>query len=443
MIFNDGLAELCNYRVPLQLEETFTALQKGNEVLEFRVQDIPTESTHVYEQLSREIVERKWVEAKLKNSLSLLQATLESTADGVIAIRCNGDIVSFNQKFVQMWQVPDSIISCNYNQCLTFYSNQVKNPENFCRHIQQLDNQPDFEGYDTLELKDGRVFEQYHQSLRENEQTIGTVWSFRDITERKQAEGEIRQILEQEKQLVEHRAHFVSMVSHELRTPLNIISYSTSLLKRHSHHWAEEKKLQYLQRLQTAVEQINQLMDEVLIIGTAEAGKLQCEPKPLDLELFCCDILAEMNLSKDSLQHPVTFISQGESKAVCVDKKLLQPILTNLLSNALKYSPAGSMVDLVLSYEDEKVIFQIKDRGIGIPLADQQQLFRLFTRGGNVDNIAGNGLGLAIVKKLVDIHNGQINLVSEVGVGSTFTVALPIDQPVKKEPFRRSDTTHH
>ena len=421
MIFNNDLAELRNSQVPLQLEETFTALQKANEVLECRVQDILTESRHVYEQLSREIVERKLVEAELKNSLSLLQATLESTADGVIAIRCNGDIVSFHQKFVHMWQVPDSIISRNYNQCLTFYSNQLKNPETFCRHIHQLDSQPDFEGYDTLELKDGRVFERSCQPLRQSEQTIGTVWSFRDITERKQAEGEIRLLLEQEKQIVERRAHFVSMVSHELRTPLNIISYSTSLLKRHTYHWTEEKKLQYLQRLQTAVEQINQLMDEVLIIDTAEAGKLQCEPKPLDLNLFCRDLLAEMNLSKNSRQYTVTFVSQGESKAVCVDKKLLQPILTNLLSNAIKYSPTGSMVDLVLSYQDEKVIFQIKDRGLGIPVADRQQLFKLFTRGGNVGNIPGNGLGLAIVKKLVDIHSGQINLVSEVGVGTTFT----------------------
>ena len=240
--------------------------------------------------------------------------------------------------------------------------------------------------------------------------------------------------LEQEKQS-EDFWHFVSMVSHEFRSPLNIISLSTSLLKRHHHRWTEEKKLQYLQRLQTAVENISLLMDEVLTIGRAEAGKLKFDPIPLNPIQFCRQILAEMNLN-ESTQHPVTFISQGDC-TVCIDQKLLDPILRNLLSNAVKYSPIGSTIDLVLSYQDEKVIFLLKDRGIGIPVADQQRLFKPFHRGGNVGDIPGNGLGLALVKKLVDLHGGQISVVSEVGVGTTFAIALPLSQPVKAKlcPF--------
>lgn len=241
--------------------------------------------------------------------------------------------------------------------------------------------------------------------------------------------------LEQEKQ-AEHLWHFVSMVSHEFRSPLNIISLSTSLLKRHHHCWTEEKKLQYLQRVQTAVENISLLMDEVLTIGRAEAGKLKFDPTPLNLIQFCREILTEMNLNESS-QHKVTFVSQGD-RQVCIDRKLLHPILRNLLSNAVKYSPIGSTIDLVLSYQDEKVIFLVKDWGIGIPYSDQQQLFKPFHRGGNVGNIPGNGLGLALVKKLVDLHNGQINVVSEVGVGTTFAIALPANQ-CKQKLLSRSD----
>ena len=228
--------------------------------------------------------------------------------------------------------------------------------------------------------------------------------------------------LEQEKQLAEHFWHFASMVSHEFRSPLNIISLSTSLLKRHHHRWTEEKKLQYLQGIQTAVEQISLLMDEVLTIGRAKAGKLKFEPKPLNLIEFCRDILTEMNLNESS-QHKVTFVNQGDC-IICLDQKLLRNILKNLLSNAVKYSPIGSTIDLVLSCQDEKVIFQIKDRGIGIPVADQQRVFKPFHRGGNVGDIPGNGLGLALVKKLVDLHGGQISVVSEVGVGTTFAIAF-------------------
>lgn len=294
---------------------------------------------------------------------------------------------------------------------------------------------------------------------------------------------QVETALKQEKLLTEHRAHFFSMLSHEFRTPLNIISLSASLLKRHLHRWTEEKKLQYLQRLEMAVEQISQLMDEIFLNGRGETGKLKFEPKALNPIQLCTEILAEMNLnesnatclmpgdpfdssfceksrhlplssesapkgevsSKKSLffnnsgqqqnfpisalpetpHNAVTLISQGDC-TVYVDQKLLQPILRNLLSNAIKYSPNGSMIDLIVSCRDKEVIFQIKDRGIGISVADQQRLFKPFHRGTNVGNIPGNGLGLALVKKLVDLHGGQISVASEVGIGTTFTIALPM-----------------
>ncbi len=246
-----------------------------------------------------------------------------------------------------------------------------------------------------------------------------------DITKRKQVEKELRTTLEQEKKLSEQTVHFISMVSHEFRAPLNLISFSTSLLKRHSYQWTEEKKQPYLDRIQTAVEQLNQLLDEILLIGKAEAGKLEFQPIALDLNQFCRDLIEEMQLSHSS-KHIFTFISRSDRSTVHVDKKLLQPILTNLLSNAIKYSPSGSTVDLDLCCRDGKVVFQIKDAGIGIPAADQQRLFEAFHRGSNVGDIPGNGLGLAIVKKLVDKHGGQIAVASVVGVGTTFTITLPL-----------------
>ena len=109
-----------------------------------------------------------------------------------------------------------------------------------------------------------------------------------------------------------------------------------------------------------------------------------------------------------------------------MDEKLLRQILENLLSNAIKYSPSGSTIDLTISGLEQQAVFQIRDRGIGIPTEDQPRLFETFHRSTNVGTIAGTGLGLAIVKKCVDIHQGQIAVESEIGVGTTFTVTLPI-----------------
>ncbi|MBC6430113.1 PAS domain-containing protein [Nostoc sp. HG1] len=417
-------------------QQTSLALQTTNAALESKVQELLSELSAVKEQLCREKASDHQTETELEKSLSLLKATLDSTADGIIAITSKGDILTCNQKFFQMWQIPDSLIMpLKHTQYLNFYKNQLKAPEFFCRRIQELDGQLDFQGHDILEFKDGRVFELYCQPLRLGEQIIGTVWSFREITKHKQTEKEIRFALKQEKQLAEDRAHFVSMASHEFRVPLNIISFSTSLLKRYRHCWTEEKKLQYLQRLETAVEQMSHLMDEFITLDRAEVRKLKFEPEALNLTQICRGIVTELNLSQ-SHDHSINFVSQGfvsqgDYKAVCVDKKLLQPILMNLLSNAIKYSPVGTTVDVILSCQDKKIIFQIKDRGIGISAADQQRLFEPFYRGANTGDTPGNGLGLALVKKLVDLHGGQITVTSEVGLGTTFTITLPLYQPVK------------
>jgi signal transduction histidine kinase len=108
-----------------------------------------------------------------------------------------------------------------------------------------------------------------------------------------------------------------------------------------------------------------------------------------------------------------------------MDKKLLRQLLSNLLLNAIKYSPSGGTVQFELASQGDKAIFQIQDQGIGIPREDQPRLFEFFHRAKNVGAIAGTGLGLAIVKKCVDSHDGHITLNSEVGVGTRFTITLP------------------
>ena len=109
-----------------------------------------------------------------------------------------------------------------------------------------------------------------------------------------------------------------------------------------------------------------------------------------------------------------------------MDEKLLRHIFNNLLSNAIKYSPDGGTVSVKLTCEDKKVFFQVCDQGIGIPKEDQDNLFKSFSRASNVGTIAGTGLGLSIVKQCVDLHNGEIAVNSQVGIGTTFTINLPL-----------------
>ncbi len=253
----------------------------------------------------------------------------------------------------------------------------------------------------------------------------GVVLAFRDITQRQRAEAEIRRALAKEKELNELKSHFISTTSHEFRTPLSAILSSAELLEHYGHKWVEQKKIEHLQRIQICADTMTQLLDDVLLVSKAEAGKLEFKPGPLDLAQFCRDLVEDMQLIAEN-KHTINFVSQGECSNICLDEKLLRHILTNLLSNALKYSHLGGTVHFNLFYDQQVAIFRIKDNGIGIPLADQVQLFQCFYRASNVGATSGTGLGLTIVKQSVDLHGGEITFTSEVGVGTTFTVTIPL-----------------
>ena len=257
----------------------------------------------------------------------------------------------------------------------------------------------------------------------ESNQVIGTTGIAHNITERKQTEENIRNALEKEKQLGELKTRFVSMASHEFRTPLATILSSSELLENYSHQWNEEKKNKHFQRIQTAIKQMTGLLEDVLLVGKAEAGKLEFKPAPLDLKQFCEEVVEELQLTTSS--HKIVASFPEPCPTACLDKKLLRHILTNLLSNAIKYSPQGDRVQFDVICKADLAVIRVHDFGIGIPPEDQARLFDTFHRANNVGTISGTGLGLAIVKKAVDCHGGEIAVESEIGFGTTFTVTLP------------------
>lgn len=264
----------------------------------------------------------------------------------------------------------------------------------------------------------------------------------RNIGDRKRAEAQILKALEPERKLKQLKSNFISMVFHEFRNPMTVIQGFARILQNFNHNLTEDKKTEYFEQIQTSINHILQLLDQVLLIGRTETGKLQYKPAPLDLESFCRNLPETLPLSATS-QHKIAFSCQGECTQVEMDKFLLQQIFTNLLSNAIKYSPEGGNIWFDLICHNGTATFYIQDEGIGIPLQDQQNLFESFHRGSNVEQIQGTGLGLSIVKKCVDLHRGQILVKSEVGVGTTVIVSLPLNQEVQELMFRDSLTGHN
>ncbi|MEB3294745.1 MAG: PAS domain S-box protein [Synechococcales bacterium] len=247
----------------------------------------------------------------------------------------------------------------------------------------------------------------------------------RDTTARKRAD-EIRLALEREKELNALKTRFFSMASHEFRTPLSTVLAAAQVLENSQDEWNNtEKRLRNLYRIQESVKNMVQLLDDILTINRAEAKNLTFNPKLIDLEQYCRHLIEEMQLSAGN-QHTLTFVCQGTPYPVNLDEKLMHSTLSNLLSNAMKYSPNGGYILLELRFEGDSVQIKVQDEGIGILPEDQPKLFEPFQRGKNIRAIPGTGLGLVVVKKCVELHQGTIQITSEVGVGTTCLVTIPL-----------------
>ncbi|MEG4235598.1 ATP-binding protein [Microcoleus sp. Pol11C3] len=252
----------------------------------------------------------------------------------------------------------------------------------------------------------------------------------------KLSHDQLDRTLQTAQELNEMKTSLLYMIAHDVRNPLNFIIGTTQLLSKYKLTLTEEKTQELLDKTQAAAKGIDLLLDDVLLLGRVESGKTGFSLLPIDLAKLCNELVAEfhssLKLKPENDRVTLIFVNHSQSAMVSLEVSLLRRILGNLLSNAIKYSPPNTEVIFELKVTETEAIFSVQDAGIGIPVADQGRLFDSFYRAKNVGRIPGTGLGLSIVKKCVDLHGGKITLISEEGVGSTFTVTLPIAKPVKK-----------
>lgn len=231
--------------------------------------------------------------------------------------------------------------------------------------------------------------------------------------------------LAQQTELAKLKTDFVSLVSHEFRTPLGVIMSAADVLKRYFDRLPEEKRERHLDMISRSTRNLASLIEEVLLLGRVEEGRLQFTPVPIELEKFC-RALADEICSATSGVCPIHFRAFTSLDGAVSDESVLRHILTNLLSNAVKYSAPGSPVEFTAGRHEAAVVLVVRDHGIGIPEEDQARLFTSFSRASNVGARPGTGLGLVVVQRCVQLHGGSISLTSAIGQGTTITVTLPV-----------------
>lgn len=247
----------------------------------------------------------------------------------------------------------------------------------------------------------------------------------RELRER---EEDSRRTLARERELNEMKLRFVSMASHEFRTPLAMILSASDLLRDYDRRLPVEERREMLDDIHSAVWRLTEMLDEVLTLSRADAGRLEFKPQPVAIGEFCRGLLAERSRACGA-SHRFALDGLDIDETRLIDEKLLRLALDNLLANAVRYSPTGSEIRLKVQLSPEETAFEVVDQGIGIPEGDQARIFETFFRAGNVGCTPGTGLGLAIVERALRRHQGQIRCFSVLGEGTRMALSIPQIDP--------------
>lgn len=223
------------------------------------------------------------------------------------------------------------------------------------------------------------------------------------------------------------KSRLVAMFSHDFRNPLASILSSSSIIRNYEDRLTPERKRQHLDRIDGAVHLLVQMLDDMLMIAEIESDHLEINPVDIDLPHFIENIVDEFRLIDHSAHH-LTFYN-SLSHPIEADPKLMRQIITNLISNAIKYSPTASEIIIDLSESAGRLSLSVQDQGIGIPEDEIPLLFEPFHRAANTGDIKGTGLGLSIVKDCVERQQGRISVESQLDRGTTFRVDLPLTSP--------------
>lgn len=368
-----------------------------------------------------------WMSAlhrRVKEQTEALRASLESTADGILVSDSTGKMVRYNQKFAKLWNIPAHILaSGDENAALAFVQPQLKDPEGFVAKVRQLyfaDRAID----DVIEFKDGRVFERHSEPQRLNGKTVGRVWGFRDVTERRRAEQELSLAKEAAETASMAKSSFLANMSHEIRTPMNGVMGMIELALD-TELTADQEE--YLKMARSSSESLLTVINDILDFSKIEAGKLDLDVVEFNLREILDETLKTFSVLAQQKRVSLTAeIHPNVPVFVESDKTRLRQVITNLLGNALKFTDNGAVVLRVDNQGEAggqvRLHFAVRDTGVGIPSAKQKLIFEAFSQAdaSTTRKYGGTGLGLTISSRLVKMMGGEMWVESEPGAGSTF-----------------------
>jgi PAS domain S-box-containing protein len=381
----------------------------------------------------QDITERKRHDAELQKALSLLAATLESTADGILVVDLHGEIASFNTHFSDMWSIPaDLRVAPKVEESVAFARTLLEDPDAFVAGIAEAAAHPEADFHDILYFKDDSVYERSSRPQRVDGAVVGRVWNFHDVTERRRLEADLAEARDEALESSRLKSDFLATMSHEIRTPMNGVIGLTGLLLDSE---LTDIQRQYADGVRASGDALLGIINDILDFSKIEAGKLELEMVDFDLALAIDDVaylVAESARSKGL--ELVVYCHPGMPTMVRGDVGRLRQILLNLASNAVKFTAEGEVVIRASQgYSEDAdrlmVRFEVLDTGIGVAPEATERLFEPFSQAdaSTTRRYGGTGLGLAISRQLATAMGGTLGVDSQPGRGSVFWLNLPLE----------------
>lgn len=382
--------------------------------------------------VSYDVTSLKSKEQSLQDSLSLLEATLESTDNGILVTDKDNRVVRWNTQYCHQWRIKDQQLQGRqYTEVVEeLLIPQLADPERTRRQVQEVLDMPLQGVFDLIECSDGRVFERTSLPMTIGDQVRGRVWSYRDITLQKQNEIALRDAKVQAEAAARAKSEFLASMSHEIRTPMNGVIGMLDLLRSTPLNTEQHHRIDLASSSANA---LLGLINDILDFSKIEANKLELEPIPFNLLDMVGD-LAE-NMAQLAQLKNLDLILDTHKVPVCEvvgDSGRLRQIMTNLLGNAIKFTSEGEVqLQLELVENDDnswQLNGRVTDTGIGIPEEAMMRLFQAFSQvdASTTRRYGGTGLGLAIVRRLCTLMGGDIDVSSEQGKGSCFAFSVKL-----------------
>jgi PAS domain S-box-containing protein len=375
-----------------------------------------------------DITARVQAEESLTQQTRLLEALTESVLDGILIVGPEGRILHYNDRFREMWNFPPEVLAKRSDDAaLAWAATQTPDPEAFLAGVRRVYETPDRPVREEIVLKDGRVFDRFGSPIHREESRLAWVWTFRDITERKQAERNLERAREEAEDANRAKDRFLATLSHELRTPLTPVMMSIGIL-RHDPSLSDAARAE-LEVIQRNVQLETVLINDLLDLTRIAHGKLELRPEPVDVHAAIEQALRISAADIADKQLRVISDLAASGHHCSADAARLQQAFWNIIKNAVKFTPAGGELRITTGdADDSRIRIEFTDTGIGIEPELQSRIFSAFEQGSAAitSRYGGLGLGLAIARRVVDMHGGEISVRSEGrDRGATFTITLP------------------